>query len=82
MDSAILEFFMAMIAKYPVAASVFMVVGVLRAVFKPLMLVAHAYVDATSNPKDNEMLAKAESSVAYKGLAFILDYLASIKLPQ
>ena len=78
---AVLEFILSFAGKYPVIASILMVVGGLRAVFKPLMAVAHAYVEYSASPKDNEALAKVEGSKIYKGLAFVLDYLASVKLP-
>lgn len=78
---AIVEFIMPMVAKYPAIATVLMIVGGLRVVFKPIMSVARAYVDYTSTDSDNKKLDEIESSRVYKGLAYVLDYMASIKLP-
>ena len=71
-----------LIAKFPVLASVLMVIGVLRLVNKPLFAFLRTVVDATPTPKDNEILVKIETSKAYKYVSFVLDYLGSVKLPQ
>lgn len=68
-------------ATHPWLASTFMVVGMCRAIFKPLMAFLHSIADVTPSTKDNELLAKAESSKVYSVLSFALDYVASIKLP-
>lgn len=69
-----------LVQKFPVALSVVAVMGVLRTVFKPLMTFLQALADATPTPVDNQLLASAEASKPYKVLAFILDYLASLKI--
>lgn len=69
-----------LLSKYPIVASIFMGMGVARAIFKPLSLFLHSIADATPSKKDNELLEKAESSKIWKGLVLALDYLASIKL--
>lgn len=71
-----------LVQKFPIAASIVGVVGVARIIFKPLMTFAHAIVDATSSQKDNEFLIKVEGSKIYKGVAYVMDYLVSIKLPK
>lgn len=68
--------------QYPVVASIFMVIGVLRAINKPLFTFLRAVADATPTTKDNELLIKIESSKAYQYVSFLLDYFASVKLPQ
>lgn len=73
----ILEF----VAKYPAIGAILVVVGGLRVVFKPIMTAIHAIVDATPSPSDNAVLAKVEASPIYKGFVFVVDLLASIKLP-
>lgn len=78
MEALILE----MMMKYPSIASVFVVIGVLRAVFKPLMTLLEKYVEATPSESDNELLKKVMSSKVYAALQWFLDYTASIKLPK
>jgi hypothetical protein len=68
-------------ANHPVVASILMGVGMARAIFKPLFTFLHAIADVTPSPKDNELLVKAENSKVYSIFSFILDYVASIKLP-
>lgn len=70
-----------LVLQHPGLMSVFIVIGVLRAIFKPLQLVAKAYVDATPDAKDNEALDKILSSKPYLAVAWALDYTASIKVP-
>jgi hypothetical protein len=65
----------------PVVA-VFAVIGTLRAVFKPLFALAEAFVKSTESTKDDEVLAGVKASSIYKIVAFLLDYLGSIKLPK
>jgi uncharacterized membrane protein len=69
------------VSKFPIAAGILMVVGVCRAVFKPVFAVARAYVQATPGKSDDETLDKVEQSKVVKGLAFVLDWFTSVKLP-
>lgn len=71
-----------MMQKYPNLMSAFVVMGVLRAVFKPLMTVFEAYVVATPSKDDDSLLAKVKASKSYALVAYVLDYAASIKLPK
>lgn len=83
MDLAfILQFALDFISKYPIVGVIFMYMGMSRSIFKLLFTFLQGVVDATPSTKDNEMLKKLQESKFYKGLAFVLDYLASIKLPQ
>jgi hypothetical protein len=66
----------------PWALQVIVVMGMFRLILKPIMVALKAIVDVTPSPKDNELLAQAEGSKAYAILCFVLDYVASIKLPQ
>ncbi len=66
-------------AAHPAISSVLMVVGMCRAIFKPLMTFLHSIADATPSLKDNELLEKAEGSVVYKWAMWGIDYLFSIK---
>jgi len=82
MEIALVQFVLGLAEKHPVAASIFMVVGVLRALFKPLVSFARAYVIATPTPNDDLSLDKVEASKIYKSIAWFFDYAMSIKLPN
>jgi hypothetical protein len=69
-------------SQYPLPASVLMLMGALRMINKPLFLILRTIADATPTLKDNEWLEKVERSKLYVSLSFILDYVASVKLPQ
>lgn len=81
MEAVVIQFVLGLAAKYPVVTTVFLVIGVLRAIFKPFFAFLHVFVAATPSQKDDELLNKAEGSKVYKAFAFVVDYLASIKLP-
>jgi hypothetical protein len=69
-----------LVAKYPIAASILLVMGSARAVFKPIMAALHAYVESTPKTSDDEAIAKVEASKFFKAFAFVLDYVGSIKI--
>lgn len=71
-----------LITKYPVVLSVVSVVGILRLIMKPLFVFFKEVVDATPTRLDNEFLDKVMQSKIYSMVAFLLDYLGSIKLPE
>jgi len=66
----------------PNIASILLFMGVARAVFKPIFAVAKAYVEATESKEDDAKLEEIEQSKFVKGLAFALDYVASVKLKK
>ena len=68
-----------LVSKYPVIASIIAVVGILRLVVKPLMSIARAVAANTVSPKDDAVLDKVEASGVWKGLLWVLDYIASVK---
>lgn len=70
----------ALIAKYPVLASIVGVVGILRLLLKPLFSFFHSFVLATPTPKDDALLSTVETSKTYSIVAFLLDYIGSIKI--
>ena len=55
--------------------------GTWRVVFKPLRDFLGAVVKATATQKDDEFFEKIERSPIIKGIAYVLDWLFSIKLP-
>ncbi len=77
----IIQSVIALGAKYPALMSFFVVVGVLRSVFKPLFVFLNGVVVATPGDGDNKILASVQGSSAYKYLGVALDYLASVKIP-
>lgn len=68
--------------QYGVVAQVLMWIGTLRLLFKPIMTCIQAVVDVTPTQTDNEILAKVMNSFPYKAISFVLDLVASLKLPQ
>jgi len=81
MEQAVISFILGLADKYPLAVTIFMVIGVLRAVFKPAMAFFRTIVSATPSKKDDEVLNKVEASKAYLKFAWFIDYISSIKLP-
>lgn len=77
MQDLIMQFLQA----HPQYAVVMTVIMVLRTIFKPLMAIMESGVQASGSQKAKDVLAQVEASKVYKGLAFVLDYFASIKLP-
>lgn len=80
MDQAILDILLPLIAKYPLLASILLGMGVLRAAFKPAFSLARAIVEATPTQADNQLLDNVEKSQVVKSIAWVLDYVASIKV--
>lgn len=78
----ILAFILFFISKYPVFASILVVIGALRLINKPLFAIIRSVAEYTESPKDDELLNKVEGSKIYRGICFVLDYLGSIKLPK
>lgn len=75
-----LETLQSLATNYPWVMTIMLVISIARAINKPLFALLHAYVDATPSIKDNEFLAKLESSKIYKAICWVLDYTLSIKL--
>ena len=71
-----------LVGQYPILVSILVIMGVCRAIFKPLFTFLQKLVDATPGESDNELLKKVMDHKIYKVLSFILDFGASIKLPQ
>lgn len=67
-------------SKYPIFLTVISVIGLLRLLVKPIFSIAHAVADWSDTPKDDEFLARVESSKILKGILFVLDYVASVKV--
>jgi hypothetical protein len=65
----------------PKLAVLLTVIGVLRAVFKPLMTVIDVYVQSTPSTEDDSKWAAIKATKWYKWAAWVIDYFMSIKLP-
>lgn len=70
-----------LISKYTWLAKVLIIVGLLRVFLKPIVTCIESVVASTATKKDDEILQKVETSTAWKWAFWILDYLASFKLP-
>ena len=71
----------ALSGKYGIIMQVISVMGTLRVVFKPLMLGLQFYVTLTPDPSDNVWLSNFMGSKWYAVIQFLIDWVASIKLP-
>lgn len=67
--------------KFGIVTQIIMVIGAFRIVFKPLMTLIEAVVKATPTQADDQVLNTVEASLPFKALQFLVDYVASIKLP-
>jgi hypothetical protein len=72
----------ALLSDYPNLTTFFAIVGFLRTINKPFFALLRTWVKSTSSTKDDEALDKVEASPQYKTLTFLLDWLASVKLPK
>ncbi len=77
MEAMIMEF----LQSHPSMSVVLTVIAVFRLTFKPIMTVIEKYVEATPDKADDERLAKLKNSKTYARVAWVVDYLLSIKLP-
>lgn len=77
-----LEIIHSLIDQFPVLSSLLVAIGVLRAIFKPLMTLLEKYVEATPSKKDDKWLLKVKESKYYAGIVWLIDYFASIKMPK
>lgn len=71
-----------LVKSYPNLASYLIAVGLLRQVFKPAMLLLEYLTQTTETKRDDDFLNSVKVSRLYKGVSFVLDYTASIKLEK
>jgi len=67
---------------YPILQHVIAAMVICRIVFKPIFSILGKYVELTIEEDDDKKLHKFMRSKTYKMLAFIVDMLASVKLPK
>lgn len=82
MEEMLMNLLAGLVAKYPVAMTIFVVIGILRSINKPLFVLLHAYVKSTASETDDLLLKKVEESKIMKAIRFVLDWTASVKLPE
>ena len=78
----ILNFAISFMSGNPYFGTFLMLVGILRVAFKPVMTVIQVIVDNTETKVDDKAVSAFVGSSTYKGIIFILDWFASIKLPK
>lgn len=71
-----------LLEQYPALQHVIAVMVICRIVFKPLFKILAKYVELTVEKDDDKKLHKIMDSKAYKMAAFIVDMVASVKLPK
>ena len=71
-----------LVMRYPSLMAVVVILGIFRAIFKPIVTAYQAYVEATPGKEDDEKFEEIKNSSAYKSISWFVDYLFSIKLPK
>ena len=62
--------------------NIFVLVGGLRVIFKPMMAFLEAITVYTPSKKDDVLYKELKEGNVYKWFVFLVDYIASIKLPK
>lgn len=78
MDQMIIDF----ATQHPSLASVLVIIGSLRLVFKPLFAAMHSFAQSSGNTKLDQDLTAVETSQVYTWVSWLLDYVGSIKLAK
>ena len=68
-----------LMVQFPWIATIFMVIGVIRVVVKPLMELAKSVAASTPSAKDDAAVASLESNKIYKTVLFVIDWIFSLK---
>lgn len=71
-----------LLEQYPMLQHVVAIMVICRIVFKPLFQILGKYVELTIEEEDDKKLHKIMNSKAYKMTSFIVDMIASVKLPK
>jgi hypothetical protein len=66
---------------YPMLQHVIAIMVICRVVFKPIFAILGRYVELTVEQEDDKKLHKFMGTKTYKMIVFIVDMLASVKLP-
>ena len=81
MEANLGEILAILAGKYGAIVQILSTVGMLRLIFKPLMVAAESISAATPTKVDDEILNKVRLSPLYKAVNFWLDLFTSVKLP-
>ena len=68
--------------KYPKVGTALLIIGALRTINKPLGALIKAFIAWTPTKYDDDLLNHVERSRTYRIAVFVLNWLASIKLPK
>lgn len=68
--------------KYPAIFAAFTIMGIMRSVFKPLMVLLDTYVLSTPSESDDKKLAEFKEGKVFKVIKFLVDYVFSIKITK
>jgi hypothetical protein len=81
-DGGAVSTFLESVARnYPWVTVALLVVGALRVVFKPVMMLLDSYVKANCSSEEYARIQSFESGSIYKWICFGLDLVGSVKLP-
>lgn len=80
MMEALSNFVAAQAAIHPVIATLLMVIGVVRAINKPLFSFIHSVDQAAGLTKTDAVVSEVEASKAYQYFCYGLDWALSIKV--
>jgi uncharacterized membrane protein required for colicin V production len=72
----------AFLGKYPLFATVVVIIGFLRMIMKPVMTILQAYVKLTPYDSDDKWLESFEQSKSYKLVVYLMDWVLSVKMPE
>ena len=75
-----IELIQELILANPNLASVFVVIGVIRTINKPLFSIIRTIVEATPEKEDDKALDRFERSKTYKAILYMLDWFGSVKI--
>ena len=68
--------------EYPVVQDIVAIMVMCRIVFKTVITVAEKYVEFTVSKEDDKKLHQIMDTKYYKAAVFLVDLLASVKLPK
>jgi hypothetical protein len=78
----ITDLIVGLMATNPTFTAFLTIMGLLRAVNKPVFATIQALVDATETKADDKWWAKMQEHKAMRALLWVLDWTASVKVPK
>lgn len=80
-EGSMTSFLVGVAEGYPWLATVLLIVGGLRVIFKPLMTLIDGFMRDNCTPEEYAKLQNFESGPVYRWINFALDLVGSVKLP-